>query len=135
MGLIETPTKQQLYALLPQISQIMKEKRARTFEHCWRSKDELIDNVLQWTPTHRNTSVSRPAKRYISQFCADTGGCLEDLSRVIIDRDRWWEIDSRESAQSARPDDGDNVIMYKINALLIYYWSIFKRGIETTVSD
>ena len=35
-------------------------------EHCWRSKDELINDVLLWTPPHGHTSVGRPVKTYIS---------------------------------------------------------------------
>ena len=27
---------------------------------CWRSKDELINDVLQWTPSHGRTSVDDP---------------------------------------------------------------------------
>ena len=26
-------------------------------EHCWRSKDELISDVVQWTPSHGRASV------------------------------------------------------------------------------
>ena len=46
------PTKQQLYSRLPPITKTIKVKRTRPVEHCWRSKDELISNVLRWTPSH-----------------------------------------------------------------------------------
>ena len=40
-------------------------KRTRRAGHSWRSKDELMSDVLQWTPTHGCTSVSRPPKTYM----------------------------------------------------------------------
>ena len=38
---------------------------------------------------HGCASVSWPARTYIHQFCANTGCCLEDLTRVMDDRDGW----------------------------------------------
>ena len=60
--------------------------------HCWRSKDELISDGLQWKSAHEHASVGRPAKTYIDQLCADTGCCTEDLPRMMSDRDGWREI-------------------------------------------
>ena len=39
-------------AIWPLISHLEKHPR-----HCWKSKDKLISDVLQWTPTHRYASV------------------------------------------------------------------------------
>ena len=38
--------------------------------HCWRSKDELISDVLLWDPPHMAKTKSRdgPARTYIQQF-------------------------------------------------------------------
>ena len=33
---------------------------------CWKNKDELMSDVLQWTPTHRHTIVGWPAKNLLS---------------------------------------------------------------------
>ena len=44
------PTKQQLYSHLPPITKTIKVRRTRHAGHCWRSRDELISDVLQWTP-------------------------------------------------------------------------------------
>ena len=30
----------------------IKVRRSKHAEHCWRSKDELINNILLWTPSH-----------------------------------------------------------------------------------
>ena len=46
------PTKQQLYGHLPPITKAIKVRRTRHARHCWRSRDELISDVLQWTPSH-----------------------------------------------------------------------------------
>ena len=59
--------------------------------HCWRSRDELIRDVLLWTPTHDRAKAGRPARTYIQQLCEDTGCCPEDLPRAMNDREKWRE--------------------------------------------
>ena len=59
------PTKQQLYG--------------HCAGHCWRSKDELISDILLWTASHEWAKVGRPARTYIQQLCADTRWNLEDI--------------------------------------------------------
>ena len=46
------PTRYQLYGHLPPITKTMQVRRNRHAGHCWRSKDELISDVLQWTPAY-----------------------------------------------------------------------------------
>ena len=47
----EHPTKHQLYGHLPPITKnTIQVRRARHTGHCWRSRDELISDVLLWTP-------------------------------------------------------------------------------------
>ena len=58
---------------------------------CWRSKDELISDVLLWTPTHGCARVGRPARTYIQQLCEDTGCNPEDLPEAMNDREKWRE--------------------------------------------
>ena len=59
--------------------------------HCWRSRDELIRDVLLWIPTHGCAKAGRPARTYIQQLCEDTGCCPEDLPRAMNDREEWRE--------------------------------------------
>ena len=59
--------------------------------HCWRSRGELIRDVLLWTPTHGHAKAGRPARTYIQQLCEDTGCCPEDLPRAMNDREEWQE--------------------------------------------
>ena len=66
-------------------------RRSRHAGHCWRSRDELISDVLLWTPTHGRAKEGRPARTYIQQLCEDTGCCPEDLPRAMNDREKWRE--------------------------------------------
>ena len=65
--------------------------RTRHAGHCWRSRDELIRDVLLWIPTHGRAKAGRPARTYIQQLCEDTGCCPEDLPRAMNDREEWRE--------------------------------------------
>ena len=55
--------------------------------HCWRIKDELISDILFWTPSHKRVSVWWPTITYLQQLCADKGRSLEELPEVMDDRD------------------------------------------------
>ena len=85
------PTRHQLYGHLPPITKTIQVRRTRHAGHCWRSKDELISDVLLWTPTHGRAKAGRPARTYIQQLCEDTGCCPEDLPRAMNDREEWRE--------------------------------------------
>ena len=65
--------------------------RTRHARHSWRSRDELISDVLLWTPTHGREKAGRPARTYIQQLSEDTGCCPEDLPRAMNDREKWRE--------------------------------------------
>ena len=85
------PTRLQLYGHLPPITKTIQVRRTRYAGHCWRSKDELISDVLLWTPTYGCAKVGRPARTYIQQLCEDTGCNPEDLPEAMNDREKWWE--------------------------------------------
>ena len=72
-------TKQRLYGHLPHVTQTVLIKFRSHARHWWKSKDELISDVLQWTPTHGHTRVERLVKTYINRLNAGTGCCLEDV--------------------------------------------------------
>ena len=44
------PTKHQLYGHLPPITKTIQVRWTRHAGHCWRSRDELISDVLLWIP-------------------------------------------------------------------------------------
>ena len=85
------PTRHQLYGHLPPITKTIQVRRTRHAGHCWRSRDELISDVLLWTPTHGWAKAGRPARTYIQQLCEDTGCCPEDLPEAMNDREKWRE--------------------------------------------
>ena len=46
------PTRHQLYGHLPPITKTIQARRTRHAGHCWRNKNELVSDVLLWTPPH-----------------------------------------------------------------------------------
>ena len=54
-----------------------------------RSRDELIRDVLQWTPTYSREKAGRPVRTYIQQFCEDKECSPEDLPEAMNDREKW----------------------------------------------
>ena len=87
----QPPTRHQLYGHLPPITKTIQVRRTRHAGHYWRSRDELIRDVLLWTPAHGRVKAGRPARTYIQQLCEDTGCCPEDLPRAMNDRREWRE--------------------------------------------
>ena len=85
------PTKLQLYGHLPPITKTNQVRRTRYAGHCWRSRGELISDVILWTPTHGRAKAGRPARTYIQQLCEDTGCSPEDLPEALNDREEWRE--------------------------------------------
>ena len=74
------------------INPIISPGRTRHVGHCWRSKDELISDVLLWTPTYGRAKAGRPARTYIQQLCEDSGCNPEDLPEAMNDREKWREM-------------------------------------------
>ena len=54
------PKRHQLYGHLPPIMKHIQIRRTRHAGKCWRSRDELIDDVLLWTPTYDRAKAGRP---------------------------------------------------------------------------
>ena len=66
-------TKKQLYGHLPPITKTIQVRRTRHVGHFLRRRDELISDVLLWTPSHGQAKAGCPARTYIQQLCANTG--------------------------------------------------------------
>ena len=103
-----------------------QQRRTRHAGHCWRSRDELISNVLLWTPTYGCSKVGRPARTYIQQLREDTGCSPEDLLEAMNDTEKW-----RERVRNIR-DSGTTwwyiyiLMMMKYSKLLdISVWTIY----------
>ena len=85
------PTRHQLYSHLPSITKTIQVRQTRNAGHYRRSKDELISDVLLWTPTYSRAKAGRPARTYIQQLCEDMGRSSEDLPEAMNDREKWRE--------------------------------------------
>ena len=85
------PTRHQLYGHLPPITKTIQVRRTRYAGHCWRSRDELISDVLLWTPTYGWAKAGRQTRTYIQQLCEDTGCSYEDLQEAMNDWEKWRE--------------------------------------------
>ena len=93
------PTRHQLYGHLPPIMKTIQVRWTRHAGHCRRSRDELISDVLLWTPTYGWAKAERPAWTYIQQLCENMGCSPEDLN----DWEKWrenWYIDSKSLLNS-----------------------------------
>ena len=107
------PTRHQLYGHLPPITKTIQVRRTRHAGHCWRSKDELISDVLLWTPAYGQAKAGRPARTYIQQLCEDTGCRPEDLPEAMNDREGW-----RERVRDIRASS---------TTLWWWWWTVFKQ--------
>ena len=62
------PTRHQLYGHLPPITKTIQVRWTRHAGHCWRSRDELIRDVLLWTPTHSRAKAGQPHEHTFSNY-------------------------------------------------------------------
>ena len=85
------PTKHQSYDHLSTITKTIKVRQTKHVRHCWRSRDELISDVLLWTPLHARAKAGRLVRTYIQQPREDTGCSPEDLPEAMTDRKEWPE--------------------------------------------
>ena len=104
----QQPTKQQLYGHLPPIMKTIQVRWTRHAGHCWRSRDELISDVLLWTPTYGHAKAGRPARTYIQQLCDDKGCSPGDLSEAMND-----EEGRRERVRDIHADGVTRIYWYQ----------------------
>ena len=84
-------TRHQLYGHRPPITKTIQVRLTRHAGHCWRSRDELISDILLWIPKYGRAKAGRPARTYKQQLCEDTGCSPEDLPEAMNDREKWRE--------------------------------------------
>ena len=111
------PTRHQLYGHLPPIANTIQVTRTRHAGHCWRSRDELISDVLLWTPTYGRAKAGRPARTYSSYVR------IRDVAQKTCQR-RWTKGKSGErgsgiSVLAVRHDDDDDDL-FRIFIFVLY---------------
>ena len=84
-------TRHQLYGHLPPITKTIQVRRTRHAGHCWRSRNELISNVLLWNPTYGRAKAGRPARTHIQQLCEDMGCSPADVPEAMNGKEKWRE--------------------------------------------
>ena len=89
------PTKARLYGPLPPVSHTIRVRRLTFAGHCWRSKDEIVSDLILWHPKHGRASRGRPRKTFINQLLDDTQlqrdtieAAMEMCSKVLVQRNR-----------------------------------------------
>ena len=63
------PIRHKLYSHQPPITKTIQARRTKHAEHCWRSRDELISDVLLWTPTYdlAKAGLNSPVRSFCTQ--------------------------------------------------------------------
>ena len=59
------PTKHQLYGHQTPIAKTIQIRRTGHARHCWKSRDVLISDLLQWTHSYGRAKAERPARTYM----------------------------------------------------------------------
>ena len=79
------PTKHQLYGYLPPIMKTIQVRRTRHAGYCWRSRDELISDVLLWTSTLAKQKQDDQLEHTYSSFVR-----IRDVALKTCQK--WWTI-------------------------------------------
>ena len=90
-----------LYGKIPKITDTIHEQRLRFSGHCWRSKNEVVSDVLLWLPIHGRRSRGRHAKTFVDQLMEDTSCNYEELPNAMMNREEWRDVSI--NAEQARP--------------------------------
>ena len=103
------PTRHRLYGHLHPITKTIQVRRTRHAGPCWRSRDELISDVLLWTPTSAVQKQDDQHEHTFSSYVRIRDVVLKTCQR------RWTigksgERGSGISVLPARHDDDDDVI-------------------------
>ena len=98
------PTRHQLYGHLPPITKVIRVRQTRHAGHCWRSKDEIVSDVLLWNPKQKqNDQLEHTYSSYVKTQDVNLKTCQR---RWMIGRSG--ERGSGISVLAARHDDDDD---------------------------
>ena len=85
------PTRHQLHVHLPPITKTIQVRRTRHAGHCRRSEDELISDVLQWTPHMAEQKQDDLLEQTYSSCVRIRDVALKTWPEAMNDREKWRE--------------------------------------------
>ena len=120
------PTKHQLYGHLPPIMKTIHVRRTRHAGHCWKSRDELISDILLWTP-HMAVQKQDGQLEHIYSISVR----IRDIALKTCQR-RWTIGRSGErgpgiSVQAAWHDDDEYIYIYREREFSAMHLTYIKR--------
>ena len=68
---------------IPPLTSIIRIRRKRFACHCYRSDEEIVKDILLWTPNHGTTKIGRQRKTNVKQLCDNNGLTTEELNTAI----------------------------------------------------
>ena len=84
-------TNEVFYPGLPRNSTTIRERRLRFSCHCWRSKYDVVSDLVLWEPKHGKRSVRGQARTFVDVLEEDTGVSRHCFSAAMDDRVGWRE--------------------------------------------
>ena len=124
------PTRHQLYGHLSPITKTIRVRRTRHAGHFWRNRDELISDVLQWTPTYGRAKQDDQLEHTYSSYVRIRDVALKTWQRR-------WTIGRRSERRSGismlapRHDDDDDT--FKKQMIIIIIWSYNYNNCNNTL--
>ena len=82
------PTLQEIYNGLPRISDVLTSRMLSFAGHCFRSKNEVISDLLLWCPAGPKRSRKRT---FLDILKRETGLETEELGTAMAERELWRE--------------------------------------------
>ena len=78
-----------LYAGLPRISTTIRKRRLTFSDHCWRSENEVVSDLVLWEPKHGKRGVGGQVCTFVDLLQADTEVPRDCLLAVMGERVLW----------------------------------------------
>ena len=122
-------TRHQLYGHLPPITKTIQVRRTRHAGHCWRSRDELISDVLLWIPHMAVQKQDDQHEHIFSNYVR-----IQDVVQKTYLR-RWTigkrgERGSGISVRPARHDDDNDLNQIDLFKFFLYQRHIFNKLVK-----
>ena len=71
------------------ISATIRERHLRFSGHCWRSKNEVVSDLVLWEPKRGKMTIEEQIRTFVDLLDADTGVPRDCLPAVMDDRVGW----------------------------------------------